>query len=73
VVMTDVSILCSILETISDKVQKAITATLKQKEGSIPPKSELSVDNPCFISTNVYINRKRQLKIEESIEVEGRV
>jgi hypothetical protein len=73
VVMTDVSTSCSMQETISDEVQKAFAATLKQKGGSAPPKSELSVDNPCFISKILHVNRKRQFKMEESIRVEGRV
>jgi hypothetical protein len=60
-------------ETISDKVQKAVTAAPKQKGGSAPPKSELLFDNPCFISKNLHVNRKRELKMEESNGAEGRV
>jgi hypothetical protein len=73
VVMTDMSVSYSMQETISDEVQKAVATALKQKGGSTPPKSELSVDNPCFICKNLYVNRKRQFKMEESIRVEGRV
>jgi hypothetical protein len=71
--MTDMSALRSMQETISDEAQKAIAATLMQKGGSAPPKSELSVDKPCFVSKNLHVNRKRQFKSEESIVVEGRV
>jgi hypothetical protein len=71
--MTDVSMSCSMQETISDEVQKAVATTLKQKGGSAPPKSKLSFDNPCFISKYLHVNRKRQLKMEESNGVEGRV
>jgi hypothetical protein len=70
VVMTDMSASRSMQETILDAVQKAIAAALKQKGGSAPPKSEFSIDNHCFTSN---LNRKRQLKTEESIGAEGRV
>jgi hypothetical protein len=73
VVMTNVSASRSMQETISDEVPKAVTTALKQKGGSAPPKSELAIDNPCFISKLLLVNRKRQLKTEESIGVEGRV
>jgi metal-sulfur cluster biosynthetic enzyme len=59
VVMTDMSASCPMQETISEKVQKAIATALKQKGGSTPPKSELSIDNPCFIAKNGHVNRKR--------------
>jgi hypothetical protein len=73
IIITDMSTSHSMQETILDEVQNAIATALKQKAGSAPPKSELSFDNPYFISKHLHVNRKRQLKMEESDGAEGRV